>query len=57
MCSLIDRFTREERAVTAIEYALLSALFAAVIVFSVSSLSKLLVALYDKISTAVVAAM
>jgi len=51
MHQVLTRFMRDESAATAIEYALVASLIAAVIVGAVSSIGTRLSALFDRIAS------
>lgn len=53
----IERFIRNEHAVSSIEYALLAGLIAVVILFSVSAAGTQLLSLFNYVSSKVVLAM
>lgn len=52
----IQKFTRDEEGVTAIEYGLIAALIAVAVIASVTVVGTQLVALFGKISSAITAA-
>lgn len=56
MKTLIQRFVKDESGVTAIEYGLIAALIAVVIIVSVDLLGDQLVITFDKIKNALVVA-
>jgi pilus assembly protein Flp/PilA len=57
MQTLLSRFVRDESGVTAIEYGLIAALIAVVIIIAVTAVGTALVKVFDAIQVALVGAL